>query len=107
MRSWILLGSTAALVGCGGSSSSTTCGPGTNKVGDPHTFTVTVEKNLGTGGGWVPASGVTVTGTESGVGSITADGNCDDTPTDVNGQCTIVVTSSAVFTVTTERCTLL
>ncbi|MEW5990765.1 MAG: hypothetical protein AB1736_05380, partial [Chloroflexota bacterium] len=31
---------------------------GTNQVGDEHTFTVTVEKDLGDGGGWVAASGV-------------------------------------------------
>ena len=32
----------------------------TNEVGQPHTFTAFVEKNLGVGGGWVAAGGATV-----------------------------------------------
>lgn len=69
---------------------------GTNRVSAPHTFTITVEKNLGLGGGWVAAAGVTVTGSESGVGSIDlAASTCDDTATDGIGECQIVVTSSA------------
>ena len=69
---------------------------GTNKVGDPHTFTVLVEKNDGTG--WTPAENVAVTSTESGVGSITG-GTCgapNTGPTTAAGTCTIIVNSNAV-----------
>ena len=41
----------------------------TNRVGQPHTFTAFVEKNLGLGGGWVDAAGnepVTITLTNNG-----------------------------------------
>ena len=64
---------------------------GTNKVGDAHTFTVTVSKNDGTG--WAAAAGVTVTPSESGDGSITG-GTCTTTVTDASGQCTIIVNSA-------------
>ena len=69
---------------------------GTNKVGTAHTFTVTVEKDLGDGSGFVAASGVNVLGAETGVGSITG-GTCDNTGGDTNafGKCTIIVSSSA------------
>ncbi|MEW5990764.1 MAG: prealbumin-like fold domain-containing protein, partial [Chloroflexota bacterium] len=66
---------------------------GTNQVGDEHTFTVTVEKDLGDGGGWVAASGVVVTATESGAGAITDQSDCAD-GTDGSGQCLVVVDSS-------------
>jgi hypothetical protein len=66
---------------------------GTNLVGDPHTFTVTVEKNDGSGYG--PAANVTVSTTEVGVGSIDlAASTCDDSVTDGAGQCVVVVTST-------------
>src|SRR5438552_1990796 len=39
----------------------TVSGSSTNAVGSPHTFTVTVEKNLGVGGGFVAAAGETRT----------------------------------------------
>jgi len=67
---------------------------GTNKVGDPHTFTVTTEQNAGDGNGWVPASGVSITPSETGVGDITG-GTCGSQDTDSNGQCTIIVSSSS------------
>ena len=71
---------------------------GTNQVGTPHTFTVTVSKDLRDGAGWVAASGVTVTGAKvSGVGSITG-GTCSSGTTDASGQCTIIVNSTAVGT---------
>ena len=68
----------------------------TNGIGEPHTFTVTVEKNLGLGGGWVPAAGVNVDASETGIGSITG-GTCDNTggDTDASGECTIVVNSNS------------
>ena len=48
---------------------------GTNKVNDPHTFTVTVEKN--SGAGFVAAAGVTVTPTIGGlVGASITGGTC-------------------------------
>src|SRR5438477_401614 len=47
-------------------------GSSTNAVGAPHTFTVTVEKNLGTGGGFVAAAGETVTSSLTGPGTISA-----------------------------------
>jgi hypothetical protein len=76
---------------------------GTNKVGDPHTFTVTVEKDAGDGLGFVPAAGVNVLASESGDGSITG-GTCDNTggDTDASGQCTIVVNSSVAGTSTVD-----
>ena len=38
----------------------------TNEVGQPHTFTVTLEKDIGDGHGFVPAAGETVTVTLTG-----------------------------------------
>src|SRR2546427_266082 len=65
----------------------TVSGSSTNGVGSPHTFTVTVEKNLGTGGGWVAAASETVTSSLTGPGSITS-GTCTGTGmTDSFGQC--------------------
>ena len=60
----------------------------TNQVNDAHSFTVTVEKNDGTG--WVPAAGVAVSGSATGVGSITSP--CGTT--DANGECTITIDSA-------------
>ena len=61
-----------------------------NGITEPHTFTVTVEKNDGTG--WTPAANVVVTPSESGVGDIT--GETCSAGTDVNGQCTVTVNSN-------------
>ena len=72
---------------------------GTNKVGDAHTFTVTVEKDAGTGS-FVAAADVTVTPSISGTGSITG-GTCvasGVTKTNASGQCTIIVNSSSAGT---------
>lgn len=63
---------------------------GTNGITEAHTFTVTVEKNDGTG--WTPASGVVVTPSESGAGDIT--GETCSAGTDGNGQCTVTVNSN-------------
>ena len=66
---------------------------GTIRVGEPHTFVVTVEEETGVGFG--PADGIAVTVTEDGVGEIDLDAStCDDSPTDANGRCLVVVTSS-------------
>jgi hypothetical protein len=71
----------------------------TNGITEPHTFTVTVEKNAGDGNGWVAASGVTITPTSTGVGGITG-GTCTTTVTDSNGQCTITINSATPGTET-------
>ena len=75
---------------------------GTNKVGDPHTFTVTVEQNAnGDGTTWTPAEGVTITPTISGLaGASITGGTCTTTVTDSSGQCTVVVNSTATGTAT-------
>jgi hypothetical protein len=69
---------------------------GTGQVGTSRTFTVTVEKNDGSG--WAPADGVAVNGmlTSGSVGAITG-GTCDGTEpdTDGSGHCTIIVSSGA------------
>src|SRR5438067_6494450 len=78
----------------------TVSGSSTNAVGSPHTFTVTVEKNLGVGGGFVAAAGETVTSSLTAPGAITG-GTCTGAgTTDLSGQCTIIVGSSAAGTST-------
>ncbi|MFM7225204.1 MAG: beta strand repeat-containing protein [Actinomycetota bacterium] len=68
----------------------------TNEVGDPHTFTVTVEKNAGDGNGFVAASGVTVTPSISNTNGATATvtgGTCQSGTTNASGQCTVIINS--------------
>jgi hypothetical protein len=79
----------------------------TNRVGDPHTFTVTLSKDTGDGNGFVAAAGehVDFTLTDSGGASSVLDAvasTCDDAGanTDASGQCTIVFTSNSAGTVT-------
>jgi hypothetical protein len=77
----------------------------TNAVGQPHTFTVTLEKDIGDGNGFVPAAGqhVDVTLADAGGAAHTAPtGSCTTAGpnTDANGQCTITFTSSSAGTVT-------
>jgi len=76
----------------------------TNAVGQPHTFTVTLQKDNGTGT-FVAASGehVTVTLTDAGGAVHTAPtGTCTaaGANTDANGQCTITFSSNSAGTVT-------
>ena len=76
----------------------------TNAVGAPHTFTVTLMKDTGTGT-FVAASGehVTVTLTDAnGASHTTPTGTCTNAGanTDVNGQCTITFNSNSAGTVT-------
>src|SRR5262249_42801034 len=76
----------------------------TNGVGQSHTFTVTLQKDPGTGT-FVAASGehVAVTLTDAGGASHTAPtGTCTNAGanTDANGQCTITFTSNSAGTVT-------
>ncbi len=78
-----------------------------NRVGETHTFTVTVTENAGLGAGWVAAAGehVDFTLTNS-LGALAvlnaAASTCDNVGpnTDVNGQCTIVFTSNSPGLVT-------
>src|SRR5262249_42736332 len=76
----------------------------TNEVGQPHTFTVTLEKDAGTGT-FVAAAGehVTVTLTDSnGAAHSAPTGSCTTSGpnTDANGQCTITFTSPSAGKVT-------
>jgi hypothetical protein len=67
---------------------------GTNPINSPHTFVVTVQKDLGDGAGFVAAAGVTVTSSLTGVGGITG-GTCGPSgPTNGSGQCTVIVNSA-------------
>jgi len=71
----------------------------TNEVGDPHTFTIHIEKDNGTG--WVDAVGETPTITfPDGMPEYVDDSNCSD-GTDANGNCTVVINSTVagVYTV--------
>ena len=79
----------------------------TNAVGAPHTFTVTVYKNDGSGAGFVAAAGqhVDFTLTNSNGGAYVlnaASSTCDDAGanTDASGQCKIVFTSNSAGKVT-------
>jgi hypothetical protein len=72
----------------------------TNPVGTNHTFTVTVRKNLGLGGGFVPAAGehvdVSITNSGGATATInTALSTCDNAGpnTDAAGQCILVISS--------------
>ena len=79
----------------------------TNGIGEPHTFTVTLSKDLGAGGGFVAAQGEHVTvgltdanGASSAIDA--ANSTCDNAGanTDANGQCTLKFTSATAGTVT-------
>ena len=78
-----------------------------NGIGESHTFTVTLKKDLDDGAGPVPAAGEHVTATLTAAGGATvqlnaAASSCDNAGanTDANGQCTMVFTSNAAGTVT-------
>jgi hypothetical protein len=75
----------------------------TNEVGKPHTFTVTLLKNLGSGPVAAAGEHVSVTLTDANGASHGAPtGSCTTSGanTDVNGQCTITFSSSSAGTVT-------
>jgi uncharacterized repeat protein (TIGR01451 family) len=79
----------------------------TNGVGEPHTFTVTLQKDLDDGSGPVAAVGehVDVTLTPAGGAVVqlnAAASTCDDAGANTNasGQCTMVFTSNSAGTVT-------
>ncbi len=94
-------------------------GTDTNGIGEPHTFTVTVEKDLGDGAGFVPAADEQVDVTlvdalgashELDEGQTTCDvpGDAfDGTGTDSNGQCVVVFTSNTAGTVTGSASSML
>jgi prealbumin domain-containing protein len=75
---------------------------GTNRVGQNHTFTVLVEKNLGDGAGWVAADGepVTVTLTNGNGAHFAVSTNTCTSGTDATGKCAITFTSPDPGTVT-------
>lgn len=78
-----------------------------NSIGESHTFTVDVEKNLGDGNGFVAATeghvDVTLTDAAGAVNTVDATAStCDETGDnlDANGQCVVVFTSATAGTVT-------
>jgi hypothetical protein len=73
-----------------------------NRVGEPHTFTVFVEKNLGDGSGWVGAAGepVTVTLASANGAAANVSANTCMGGTDATGHCSITFTSPTTGTVT-------
>ncbi|HYS72412.1 MAG TPA: prealbumin-like fold domain-containing protein [Thermoplasmata archaeon] len=79
----------------------------TNEVGTEHTFTVTVEENLGDGNGYIAATvgdvDFTLTDSNGAVSSLNAGAStCDDAGNnlDASGQCTIVFVSPSAGKVT-------
>jgi hypothetical protein len=79
----------------------------TNEVGQPHTFTVTLQKDVGDGAGFVAFAGAhvdfTLTDSNGAVSVLNAAAStCDDAGANTNasGQCTIVFTSNSAGTVT-------
>ena len=79
----------------------------TNEIGQPHTFTVTLQKDIGDGNGFVAAANehVSFTLTNSNGASFTlnaASSTCDDAGANTNasGQCTIVINSNTAGKVT-------
>lgn len=72
----------------------------TNEVGHSHTFTVTVKADKGDGNGLQPVSGVNPTVTISPLpATVSVTDNCaGGTGTGANGQCTVVINSTAAGT---------
>jgi hypothetical protein len=87
---------------------SITIGPAaTNGIGEPHTFTVTLKKDLDDGAGPIPAANEHVTAALTAAGGAVvslnaASSTCDDAGANTNssGQCTMVFTSNSAGTVT-------
>jgi hypothetical protein len=65
--------------------------PGDNVIGNQHTFTILLERDLGDSNGFVPFSGQTVNATLTGVGYFV--GSSSQT-TDANGEATVVINSN-------------
>lgn len=76
----------------------------TNGIGESHTVTVSVEKDLGAGGGWEALAGATPAVTLSPSGGAAVASKVDNcvSPggTGSNGQCTVTFTSNSAGTVT-------
>ncbi|RME55374.1 MAG: hypothetical protein D6790_16050, partial [Caldilineae bacterium] len=75
---------------------SITPGTATNKVGDPHTFTVTVEQKIGSDA-WAPVQNgtkPTITVKDSGNNPVTPTSNTCAAPGTFNGQCTVTINST-------------
>ena len=68
----------------------------TNRVSDPHTFTVTVERDDSSLGGFAPVSGILVTGTITNSNGATATfvGGVNTCTTTAAGTCTLTVNST-------------
>jgi uncharacterized repeat protein (TIGR01451 family) len=78
-----------------------------NEVGSPHTFTLTVSQDTGTGS-FTPVQGATVTPTltdSNGATHAATAGTCVTGTTSSSGQCTIVVSSSTTGKVTVHATT--
>ena len=78
-----------------------------NGIGEPHTFVVDADQDVGAGGGFEPATDghadVTLTDSDGAVTAVNAAAStCDDAGDnlDANGQCTITFTSNTTGTVT-------
>ncbi len=78
-----------------------------NGIGEPHTFVVDAEQDVGAGAGFVPATDghaeVRLTDADGAISQIDAAAStCDDAGDnlDANGQCTITFTSNTTGTVT-------
>jgi uncharacterized protein (DUF736 family) len=71
----------------------------TNAVNDPHTFTVKVEKKIGSGA-WTPVAGVSPAVTVSPAPSSITNNCAVANATNANGECTVVInsTSATVYT---------
>ena len=83
-------------------------GNATNAVNTAHTFTVTVNQNLGDGHGFVPVAGATVTPAlaySNGATAQAATGTCTTGTTNSSGQCTIIVNSTTAGLVTVNAST--
>ena len=73
----------------------------TNSIGENHTFTVTVKKDLGMGDGLVAAQGVnpTVTLTPNAAVAPGKTDTCASPGTDANGKCSVTFTSNTAGTI--------
>jgi uncharacterized repeat protein (TIGR01451 family) len=77
----------------------------TNGIGESHTFTVTVQKDLDDGAGFIAAAGehVTVTLSPTGVATVdAANSTCDNAGANTNssGQCTLKISSTTADSIT-------
>jgi len=77
----------------------------TNGIGESHTFTVTVQKDLDDGAGFIPAAGVHVDVTLEPTGVATVIGGnstCEDAGANTNssGQCTLTIRSATADSIT-------